>query len=659
MKEIILGLVLLLLLPLLVSATDYYVDKDSIGGTCSDSNPGTQSQPWCTIGKANQELRPGDTVYIREGTYSEGIRPSVSGTPGNYITYKAHPGESPTITRHQVLTGWQQHSGNIYVTDYAENWYSGVWEDTFEQSDYYVALEPVFSLSDLNGPGKYFGDENSKRVYVWTRNGDNPNNHVMRMGASKAISMGSKSYITIDGISIKWVQRAIDCTDCSNCIFQNLNIEYSFGTCIGLSGSSNYNKILNNRIFNVGSWYWDEGDGIHLSAGAHHNLIEGNDVSIIAHNPITSYGASGPAPHHNIIQNNVIHDSGSSGLNTNIWPYREVWRNNIAYGNTGAGLQTDSSDNIYYWNKFYNNGWLEDAESEGISVYAVTSRGVLLTDNNKFFHNVIYDSMGRGVAISNWGGTCNNNVFKNNIFFDNEGVPDDVQIRFDTAGELDNNIFTHNLIYKDTGTDVRVHPIGTNPLSWWENNYASNFNNNIQDDPEFNNVASADFELQSGSPCIDTGDWLTTTRNAGSGTNIPVEDATYFIDGYGIVEGDLIQLEGETATARITNVNYNTNTLTVDKSLTWSNGQGVSFPYSGSKPDIGAYEYDSGYIPPPPPPPPNPADIDNDNDVDLDDLIHVVNDFSKKSGFTYQKADTDSNGVIDIFDIVFVARRFT
>ena len=63
--------------------------------------------------------------------------------------------------------------------------------------------------------------------------------------------------------------------------------------------------------------------------------------------------------------------------------------------------------------------------------------------------------------------------------------------------------------------------------------------------------------------------------------------------------------------------------------------------------------------PPPQPPPPNPADIDDDGDIDLDDLIHVVNDFGKRSGFTYQKADTDNNNMIDIFDVVFVASRFT
>ena len=67
------------------------------------------------------------------------------------------------------------------------------------------------------------------------------------------------------------------------------------------------------------------------------------------------------------------------------------------------------------------------------------------------------------------------------------------------------------------------------------------------------------------------------------------------MDGWGMqalgVLGDIIQLEGQTKRAKIINVDYSTNTITVDESLTWTKGQGVSLAYSGNKPDIGAYEY--------------------------------------------------------------------
>ncbi|MCK7480592.1 MAG: hypothetical protein M0C28_27710 [Candidatus Moduliflexus flocculans] len=42
-------------------------------------------------------LSPGDTVYLRGGTYGTGIRPVQSGSAGNPITFQAYPGETPTF----------------------------------------------------------------------------------------------------------------------------------------------------------------------------------------------------------------------------------------------------------------------------------------------------------------------------------------------------------------------------------------------------------------------------------------------------------------------------------------------------------------------------------------------------------------------------------
>ena len=44
-------------------AAEYYVSKSG-----SDSNPGTEAQPWETIQKAAKTLLAGDTVYIKTGT---------------------------------------------------------------------------------------------------------------------------------------------------------------------------------------------------------------------------------------------------------------------------------------------------------------------------------------------------------------------------------------------------------------------------------------------------------------------------------------------------------------------------------------------------------------------------------------------------------------
>jgi hypothetical protein len=100
-----------------------------------------------------------------------------------------------------------------------------------------------------------------------------------------------------------------------------------------------------------------------------------------------------------------------------------------------------------------------------------------------------------------------------------------------------------------------------------------------------------DYRLQPDSPCIDRGGWLTVTVDAGRGTALEVRDAAYFTDGFGIVDGDLIQLEGQSETARVVAVDYGRNTLTLDRGIAWERGQGVGLPYAGAAPDQGAFEY--------------------------------------------------------------------
>ena len=57
------------------------------------------------------------------------------------------------------------------------------------------------------------------------------------------------------------------------------------------------------------------------------------------------------------------------------------------------------------------------------------------------------------------------------------------------------------------------------------------------------------------------------------------------------MQGDEIQL-ADGQRARITNVNYETNLITVDRVLTWTLNQGISLAYAGAAPDLGAYEFE-------------------------------------------------------------------
>ncbi len=108
-------------------------------------------------------------------------------------------------------------------------------------------------------------------------------------------------------------------------------------------------------------------------------------------------------------------------------------------------------------------------------------------------------------------------------------------------------------------------------------------------DPLLADAASGDYRLRAGSPAIDAGGPLTTTRDAGAGTRVPVLDTGCFTDGWGIVEGDRVRIGSQPA-VRITALDAATGGLVVDRPLTWRQGEGVSLDYDGNGPDIGAVE---------------------------------------------------------------------
>jgi Protein of unknown function (DUF1565) len=87
-------------------AAIYYVAVDG-----SNANTGTKSQPFATIQKAQTVVQPGDTVYLRGGTYNLSDTQIAkkergyacityldkSGTAGKYISYINYPGETPVF----------------------------------------------------------------------------------------------------------------------------------------------------------------------------------------------------------------------------------------------------------------------------------------------------------------------------------------------------------------------------------------------------------------------------------------------------------------------------------------------------------------------------------------------------------------------------------
>jgi len=109
-----------LVMPTAQAATSFYVSP-----TGSDANPGTLASPFRTVQKCANVAQAGDTCYIRGGTYRETVTPANSGTSSLPITYAPYNNESVTISGADIVGGWSVHSGSVYKTT-AMNWDLGL-----------------------------------------------------------------------------------------------------------------------------------------------------------------------------------------------------------------------------------------------------------------------------------------------------------------------------------------------------------------------------------------------------------------------------------------------------------------------------------------------------------------------------------------------------
>jgi hypothetical protein len=354
-----------------------------------------------------------------------------------------------------------------------------------------------------------------------------------------------------------------------------------------ISKGSHHNKILRNVMRYSGSWETDSGNMVMFADGAEHNLFEGNDLSYGGHNLMNLEARF------NVVRNNRFHSHWERNLSITRAGYC-LFEYNIITGAAKAsdnptppGMKVEGRANIVRRNLYYRN------IGAGFST-SVRQPQVPESTRNKIYHNVYVDNKLEvwSFRIKTYQG-ADENVFQNNIGFRN-GPETVVFNAIGTKPGKDPLLKTRFVANNLPGGPLNIEGIGTRPLSWFQQRYPQNFTANLVVDPQLVNpdAAEPDFHLRPGSPCIDAGAFLTRTTSAGSGKTMEVEDVGYFCDGFDIVEGGCIQLEGQSQTARIMGVDYDRNVLTLDRALQWAAGQGVSQPYRGKAPDIGAYEYE-------------------------------------------------------------------
>jgi len=557
----------LLLVSLSTFGATYYVAT-----TGDNTADGSEVTPWKTIYRACKSggwvLSGGDTVIIRGGNYVGNTNTIIlktantqSGSAESPTTFKAYPGESVVISDVSLDGG----NPEFYcITVYTNSWirFDGLtWSNCYK----WGALTSTTNVTFTN----------------------------CTFTTGRAVAMDYQGLAFLAPCRSNRIQ---------NCVFKEFG--KMDATCNDLGEHVGITTGQNNR---ESGW----------------NLIEGCTFMRSCHDAL---GVGCP---YNIIRSNIFINDAWIPTNATCNQLRGYLPDepNIYGAYSGRHLKPGDGEsvasggslpgqhderNVYEWNRFYYTGpasddygsfTIETVQRYGIFRFntmcyglnsAITLSGMsstIFAVSNTFYGNVVYrnglsqqypdggaglKSWSSGIAMNPYGGAYSpsNNFFVNNIFWDNE------------LTNVGTTVWQHQFIRTNWNSDLG----GTDPL----------FTSTVGYGLFYVEGVLPDFSIQTNSPCIDAGAWLTTITSAnGSGTTFTLDNSLYFSDGNGIVTGDTIQLEGATNTAVVTANDWENNVLSFAPSLTWTQGQGVSLAYKGAAPDMGAYETD--YEAPPPP----------------------------------------------------------
>ncbi len=277
---------------------------------------------------------------------------------------------------------------------------------------------------------------------------------------------------------------------------QNGDGSYYVGGGITIGNSSP--SILGNTIRNNKGC---SGLGIAVDSGS--PLIQGNTITSNARVPgfcsggvggggISVTGISSPEILENMVSNNSIFAGNGGGISL-FGPGAAVIRNNVIKGNSSSGTSGPQGGGIWIVNQsdavIVQNLISGNSSFQGGGIYWLVStsgtRGPLLVNNTIVGND---GAQGSGLSID---GSDDRAFLLNNIIIAANGQPA-LACGHPASGEP---TFGFNDVFSDGGPAYLGNC--TDPTGG---------NGNISVDPSFVDPSNGDYHLQSGSPCVDTGD---------------------------------------------------------------------------------------------------------------------------------------------------------
>jgi hypothetical protein len=420
----------------------------------SDEGPGTKAQPFESIGRAAEVLRPGERVVVAEGVYREHVRPARGGTsPTRMISYEAAPGASVVIKGSKVFeeawtrstvdgatskTVWQAKLAKRYFPDWNPFDIANVTTDQFDHMSWAQALRGRVPYTLVRGmvfqdgrrlrqvtrlevaernAGTYWVDREGQVLHVHAFGGGDPSESLIEITTERTAfgpaTMGL-GFIRVKGFTIEQVgnafpmqqEGAISTWRGHHWIIEDNTVRQVNGVGIDLG-------------LQAGWWPQPERIGKHICRG---NTIEEIGVCGIA--GIGVHGDFGLLIEDNVLRRCAYHNVErlyeTGGIKTHRNTRCLIRRNLILDTLHGAGI----------WMDFTN-------------------------DNSRCTGNVIL-----GTRTQRFGGifieaSCRPNLIDQNVIWDTRGYG---IYEHDSS----NQVFAHNLIGRCTRTAVLLNGKVTN-----------------------------------------------------------------------------------------------------------------------------------------------------------------------------------------------------
>jgi lysophospholipase L1-like esterase len=425
----------------------YYVDKDGLGGSPSDANPGTESQPWATLAHALATAESGALIYVRAGEYHEnGLDFAHGGSYSagalKYTRVVGYPGESVVLDGD--FTGTEAGTQQVFFTRTNKSYISV--EDLEIRHSLYQAW-----YTDNSSPASRLRARNLHihDIYGWV--GDN----------AATIRWDNITDGLIDGCTLHDVW----------------NQDERPGHSHPLSGYANGVMTYNNIRFEI------------------RNTEVYNAYNLVFQKNADSGGGSGMRVHHC-----VLHDSSSGGValryglqGTGSPPHHDqVAHHNVFYNNPGGSVygELDYASDISDGITFYNN--------TVVSPRPYTMKGGFL--NQQVYNNIFVCTGGSGDfrfqltdgagGTAFYPGSTNTISYMDHNLYDSTYTARNWNLQVGLGSAYSTSSFTAWKALTSSQPDLSI----SNPDA-----------NGLSADPLFTNPGAYDFTLQAGSPAIGAG----------------------------------------------------------------------------------------------------------------------------------------------------------